>query len=120
MELTDNGLSDLAGRVADLAAQLALAHAEIEQLKIAVESRGRIGAAVGIIMATHRLTRADAFDLLRATSQNDNRKLRDVADEITESGLVPTLPSGREARVRLPRQRGRDAVGHPRDGSTLP
>jgi GAF domain-containing protein len=54
----------------------------------ALESRDVIGQAKGILMARHRISAADAFDLLRRTSQARNVKLRDLADEVAESGLL--------------------------------
>jgi hypothetical protein len=55
------------------------------QLSDAVRTRDVIGQAKGILMAREHLTAGEAFDLLRATSQRLNRKLRDVAEDITQS-----------------------------------
>ena len=41
-----------------------------------------IGAAVGILMATHNITQDQAFELLSNASQRLNRKLRDIASGI--------------------------------------
>jgi GAF domain-containing protein len=41
-----------------------------------------IGAAVGILMATHKISQAAAFDMLSGASQRLNRKLRDIAASI--------------------------------------
>lgn len=51
-------------------------------LRTAMESRAAIEQAKGVIMATTGRSADDAFDLLRQQSQNENRKLRDVAQEI--------------------------------------
>jgi hypothetical protein len=59
------------------------------QLDAALSSNRRIGAALGILMARHRLTHEQAFLSLRQASQNTNRKLRDLAEDILETGDVP-------------------------------
>jgi GAF domain-containing protein len=41
-----------------------------------------IGAAVGILMATHGISQDDAFAMLSTASQRLNRKLRDIATSI--------------------------------------
>jgi GAF domain-containing protein len=63
------------------------------QLEQALTSRTVIDQALGILMAQQRCTAEDAFALLRAHSQNNNLKLRDLAaDLITRvSGQPPTL-----------------------------
>jgi GAF domain-containing protein len=48
----------------------------------ALESRATIEQAKGVIMATTGCTPDDAFDLLREQSQNENRKLREIAAEV--------------------------------------
>jgi len=64
------------------------------QLEQALASRTVIDQAMGIIMAQQRCTADEAFGLLRAHSQNTNRKLRDVAAEVIErvSGAPPKAP----------------------------
>ncbi len=61
-----------------------------EQLREALRSREVIGQAKGILMHRDSISGDDAFTVLRKISQNSNRKLRDVADEIVtsvESGI---------------------------------
>jgi len=53
-----------------------------DQLRRAVESREIIGAAKGILMERQRCTRDQAFDILRRASQRENRKLRDLAEDL--------------------------------------
>jgi hypothetical protein len=60
----------------------------IENLTRALASNRNIGTAVGIVMASHKLTQAQAFDLLRVASQHGHRKLADVATEIVETGTL--------------------------------
>ncbi len=53
-----------------------------DQLRQAVASREIIGEAKGIIMERQRCSRDEAFDILRRASQRENRKLRDLAEEL--------------------------------------
>lgn len=72
----------------DLGTELTEARATIENLHAALNSCRRIGIAIGILMATRKLTEDDAFDLLRAASQNQNRKLREIADDVVLTGTL--------------------------------
>jgi transcriptional regulator with GAF, ATPase, and Fis domain len=56
-----------------------------DQLRASLASRAAIDQAVGVIMAQERCTQDTAFATLRATSQNRNVKLRDVAREVVAS-----------------------------------
>jgi GAF domain-containing protein len=58
-------------------------------LEDALVSRDQIGQAKGILMATHRITGDEAFARLVRASQNTNRKLRDIADEVVATGALP-------------------------------
>lgn len=40
-------------------------------------------------MMTHRVTEDQPFELLRQASQHSRRKLREVADEVTRTGILP-------------------------------
>ncbi|MFP5282046.1 MAG: ANTAR domain-containing protein [Actinomycetes bacterium] len=52
-------------------------------LAIGLETRQRVGVAIGILATKNSgLTPDAAFDLLRVTSQHSNRKLRDLAEEV--------------------------------------
>jgi GAF domain-containing protein len=55
---------------------------ESEQLEQALASRTIIDQALGILMAQQRCSADEAFALLRAHSQNNNQKLREVAAEL--------------------------------------
>lgn len=95
---SDQGGSDegLAARLeaeqtanAELAEELYLARDKIAHLEVGMITARRIGAAVGVLMATRRLTADQAFDMLRITSQNRHRELRDVADDVLLTGTLP-------------------------------
>ncbi|HEU4998863.1 MAG TPA: ANTAR domain-containing protein [Lapillicoccus sp.] len=66
----------------DLVDQVRALTAQVSQLTVARDSNRRIGMAMGIIMSQRRVDEAGAFDLLRGTSQNTNRKLRDIAEDV--------------------------------------
>ena len=55
-------------------------------LLTALESRDVIGQAKGILMERMKLTGDQAFDLLVATSQRSNRKLREIAEALALTG----------------------------------
>jgi hypothetical protein len=60
----------------------------ILNLEKALQSNRQIGMAVGVIMATYRLTPERSFELLRLASMNHNRKLRDIADSVVLTGTL--------------------------------
>ena len=62
---------------------------DVRNLRSALDSSRVIGAAVGILMANRRLSREDAFAVLRRTSMDLNRKLRDVAQHVEFAGDLP-------------------------------
>jgi LytS/YehU family sensor histidine kinase len=85
----------LAG-LAGLALSVAEAHDEelrrAENLRQALITRQLIGQAQGILMERERITAEQAFDILRRASQHLNTKLREVAQELVETGERP--PTG--------------------------
>jgi hypothetical protein len=72
-----------------LAVGKAAAQAKARNLLRALESSREIGMAMGIIMTQHKVTRDQAFDLLRMASQHTHRKLAVIAAEVTETGALP-------------------------------
>jgi GAF domain-containing protein len=73
-------------------ASIALANAQVywdsrqlsENLTQAIESRETIGQAVGILMAVGGRSPDAAFQILANASQRENRKVRDIAQEIVD------------------------------------
>lgn len=63
----------------------AKAHALIEQLQEALQSRDVIGQAKGIIEAREQVGPDEAFERLRTMSQQRNIKLRDLAAAVVEA-----------------------------------
>lgn len=74
-------------------AAILMAHAEAVQkageLERALRSSRQIGAAIGILMETHGISAEAALDMLRGTSNRLNRKLKDIAGEVTSTGQLP-------------------------------
>lgn len=60
-------------------------HELADQLQHALESRDAIGQAKGLLMGRHGVDATEAFAMLRATSQEMNMKLREVAAGIIEA-----------------------------------
>jgi hypothetical protein len=65
------------------------AHVRAANLATALETSRRISAAIGIVMAQHRCTYDDAFQLIRSVSQRSHRKMRDLAEDIVFTGALP-------------------------------
>jgi GAF domain-containing protein len=61
---------------------------EAQHLQRALESNREIGAAIGVLMAHHKVTREQGFDLLRLASQNTHRKLIDIARDVVDTGTL--------------------------------
>jgi GAF domain-containing protein len=57
-----------------------------DHLQTALRSRAVIDQAKGILMERHRLTPDQAFQALAKASQHTNRKLRDIADHLVQTG----------------------------------
>lgn len=74
-------------------ASVALVNRRMENdLKTAIDSRGTIGQAIGILIERHRLTPDAAFGLLVTASQHRQIKVKDLAAELVETGIGPGLP----------------------------
>lgn len=78
--------------IAELQADGVLNREHAEQMRNALHSSRMIGAAIGIIMASRNVTEEAAFELLRSASQQANRKVRILADEVVRTGDVSDLP----------------------------
>jgi GAF domain-containing protein len=75
-------------------AAVALAASQtITTLNNAVGSRTAIGQAEGILMERFGLTADQAFSVLVRVSQNDNRRLALVAEELVKTRRIPGLPT---------------------------
>ncbi len=75
--------------IAQLLDALRVAAEQVTHLELALTSARRIGAAIGILMARHCITDEQAFGLLRVLSQRSHRKLRDIAEDVVLTGVLP-------------------------------
>jgi ANTAR domain len=75
-----------------MAVNAALSQEKVTNLQSALETNREIGTAIGILMSQHRVTRQQAFNLLAVASQQTNRKLRDVAEDVIATGALEPGP----------------------------
>ncbi|MDP9094177.1 MAG: ANTAR domain-containing protein [Actinomycetota bacterium] len=84
--------------VAQLEAEGLIDRGKIAHLEEALVTCRRIGAATGILMASRKITDVEAFGLLRTASQDANRKLRDIADDVLLTGALDAPAHRQDAR----------------------
>jgi GAF domain-containing protein len=96
---TDRAKGVIFATLADLALAGAQTHEDedrrAENLHRALVTRELIGRAEGILMERERITSAQAFDILRRASQHLNVKLKEVAEDLVETGERPSTGPGR-------------------------
>jgi GAF domain-containing protein len=89
----DRAKAAILASLAGLALAVAHSHEDeerrVENLNAALGTRETIGEALGILMERERITADQAFDILRRASQHLNIKLRDVAQNLVETGESP-------------------------------
>jgi ANTAR domain/GAF domain len=96
----DRGRGMLLATMAGMAFSFARTHEAEERraanLQAALATREMIGQAQGILMERERITPDQAFDILRRASQHLNVKLRDIAQNLVDTGERPDTgaPSG--------------------------
>ena len=69
---------------------------KVSHLERALQSNREIGVAIGILMAQNRCTHDEALDQLLTASQHLNRKLRDIAEEVSHTGQLPEARSQKQ------------------------
>jgi AmiR/NasT family two-component response regulator len=68
-------------------------HEKVDQLEGALERRGVIERAKGILMERHSVSEREAFELLRDHSRGTNRRVVDVAQAVIDGhSLLPKQP----------------------------
>lgn len=80
---------------AALAVEVELHEQDTTNLEAALRTNRQIGMAIGIVMATEKVTESDAFQLLRKASNHLNRKLVDIAEHVQLTGSLPGPPAHR-------------------------
>jgi hypothetical protein len=93
--VVDRAKATILVTLASLAESVAHSHEDeerrAENLNAALGSRETIGEALGILMERERITADQAFDILRRASQHLNMKLRDVAQNLVDTGESPDM-----------------------------
>ena len=75
--------------ILEMLERLDAADTEAVHLRRALDHSRDIGAAIGVLMAMKKVTREEAFGLLRRASQDQNRKLYELALEVLSTGELP-------------------------------
>ena len=78
---------------------------ERDQLLKAVDSRGVVGQAQGILMERYDVDADQAFQVLRRYSSHLNQKLRSIAEGVVRSRALPDLQPGELYAVPAPGRR---------------
>ena len=95
--VVDRAKAMILATMAGVALTVAHSHADEERradnLMTALNSRETIGEALGILMERERISADQAFDVLRRASQHLNVKLRDVAQNLVDTGESPDTGS---------------------------
>jgi AmiR/NasT family two-component response regulator len=89
----DLDLTETEEFILEMLQRLDAADTEAANLRRALDHSRDIGAAVGVLMALRKVTREEALDLLRRTSQDQNRKLSDLALDVLNTGELPSASS---------------------------
>jgi signal transduction histidine kinase/DNA-binding response OmpR family regulator len=71
--------------------EIGAAKTTVGQLRQALQTNRTTGTAVGILMTRYDLDPERAFQVLVRTSQQQNRKLHDIAEELVRTGELPGL-----------------------------
>jgi transcriptional regulator with GAF, ATPase, and Fis domain len=95
----DVGIGAIFSTLASLALKNALEQQKAEHLTTALESSRQIGMAMGILMSSKLLTPEQAFDQLRTASQHLHKRVREVAEDVMQTGELPALPPPRRKQA---------------------
>lgn len=93
----DEAIGVLLATAGALAVSGAAARERVANLERALETNRDIGTAIGVLMSQYRVTRDQAFDLLRMASQAIHRKIADVSRDVIETGTLPEVPIKRRS-----------------------
>lgn len=72
-------------------ALVAAAQREAETLQGGLDTNRQIGQALGLLMERYELDPGPAFEVLKRYSQDNNRKLHDVAQELIDTRELPSM-----------------------------
>ncbi len=85
----DSSLAVILGSFTSVSLTALTEQARASNLQTALDSNRQIGVAIGILMTRGLITREQAFDQLRTASQHLHRKLRDIAEDVIDTGELP-------------------------------
>jgi AmiR/NasT family two-component response regulator len=91
-DLTDSARLSATAASGYLYDELQAAEHRIENLEAALVNARKIGAAIGIMMASEKLTYEQAFSFLSLASQRSNEKLSQVAERVVLTGSAAPWP----------------------------
>ena len=74
--------------VVELVDRVESAELEAHHLRRALEHSRDIGTAIGVLMAFRKVTRDEAFELLRRSSQDHNRTVHALALDVIATGVL--------------------------------
>jgi hypothetical protein len=94
----DVGVAAMMSALSSLSLQGAMEQRRADHLEVALESSRLIGMAMGVLMSSRLLTADQAFEALRRASQHTGRKLRDIAREVTDTGVLVDPPERTDRR----------------------
>ncbi|QMV72461.1 nitrate- and nitrite sensing domain-containing protein [Comamonas piscis] len=86
---------DILSLVQQQSQRLQTMQSQIHEAKTALHERKTLERAKGLLMAQHQLSESDAYQLLRQTAMNQNKRMLEVAEAVLAmAAMVPTVPSG--------------------------
>lgn len=84
---------DILSLVQQQAQRLQTMQSQIHEARTALHERKTLERAKGLLMAQHQLSESDAYQLLRQTAMNQNKRMQEVAEAVLAmAALVPTVP----------------------------
>ena len=89
----DVDLTETETFIFEMLERLDAADTEAAHLRRALDHSRDIGAAVGVLMSMRMVPRDEAFGLLRRASQDQNRKLHELALDVLSTGELPERAS---------------------------
>ena len=101
-EAPDVAAASIVAPFVGLAVERSLHSQDVSELEAALRSSRQIGMAIGVIMARDDIGPDEAFARLRTASHHLNRKIRDIAAEVTHTGELPDQAGGSCSASRSP------------------
>jgi len=85
---------DILSLVQQQSQRLQTMQSQIQEARTALHERKTLERAKGLLMAQHQLSESDAYQLLRQTAMNQNKRMLEVAEAVLAmAALVPQAPA---------------------------